>query len=286
MSIRFDPAFVLPYEQICPPKPTREELHKQIEDTIRRALAAPPPPDHRILYASAESYHQILEGLFLGNGLAFLGTLMLEEPEFIPYKNLVQFTTVITACPKDDLDYDFPKLENKKLKELVPPDVQWFHVGKSAFDLPEYWPTLVHDCTYPDSTLAQYTLPAGHTYTKEHKLINRTKQDLLNYIPVQTWFSPIFNELDKAVFEKKMVLVHCRAGISRSASILAAYLISRFNMSAVDAIDFLQRQRACVNPQFKEKLEEYARLLAPPITRDPTVAGATTMRWVFPGWDD
>lgn len=44
-------------------------------------------------------------------------------------------------------------------------------------------------------------------------------------------------------------LVHCRLGVSRSPSLVAAYLASIGAYDTPDAaLDFLQRRRACVNP--------------------------------------
>ncbi|OCH89405.1 DSPc-domain-containing protein [Obba rivulosa] len=44
------------------------------------------------------------------------------------------------------------------------------------------------------------------------------------------------------------VLVHCQHGISRSASIVLAYLIRTLNVSYDVAFTFLQSKRACIKP--------------------------------------
>lgn len=46
------------------------------------------------------------------------------------------------------------------------------------------------------------------------------------------------------------VLVHCRAGVSRSATIVLAYLVATRRMPPTEAFDFLMRQRPIVSPNF------------------------------------
>ena len=65
--------------------------------------------------------------------------------------------------------------------------------------------------------------------------------------------------IDKALRGGKNVLVHCQQGISRSASIVIAYLIRNHNMSYDAALALLKRKRACVkpNPGFIRALQEW-----------------------------
>ncbi|EMD33015.1 hypothetical protein CERSUDRAFT_126495 [Gelatoporia subvermispora B] len=57
------------------------------------------------------------------------------------------------------------------------------------------------------------------------------------------------------------VLVHCQHGISRSASIVLAYLIRALGVSYSTAITFLRSKRACVKPNagFVAALQEWSR---------------------------
>lgn len=50
-------------------------------------------------------------------------------------------------------------------------------------------------------------------------------------------------------------------GISRSATVVAAYLIATRKMTGADAIVYLQRKRTvvCPNLGFRQQLDEYAR---------------------------
>ncbi|KAJ7042302.1 protein-tyrosine phosphatase-like protein [Mycena alexandri] len=60
------------------------------------------------------------------------------------------------------------------------------------------------------------------------------------------------------------VLVHCQQGVSRSPSIIIAYLIRNHGMSYADALAFVKRKRACAkpNPGFARALVEWEHMWA------------------------
>lgn len=59
------------------------------------------------------------------------------------------------------------------------------------------------------------------------------------------------------------VLVHCMEGISRSTSVVAAYLIAEFGWSTSQAIQFVKSRRRAAEPNvgFVQQLQEYAASL-------------------------
>ncbi|PIL24381.1 hypothetical protein GSI_14134 [Ganoderma sinense ZZ0214-1] len=59
------------------------------------------------------------------------------------------------------------------------------------------------------------------------------------------------------------VLVHCVQGISRSATVVAAYLMATKGMSPVDAVARVKQLRHCTNPNegFRVQLLEYEQCL-------------------------
>lgn len=58
-------------------------------------------------------------------------------------------------------------------------------------------------------------------------------------------------------------LVHCKMGVSRSASVVLAYLMKENNWSYEYAYQFTKQKRACINPNdgFKQQLKTYESIL-------------------------
>jgi len=65
------------------------------------------------------------------------------------------------------------------------------------------------------------------------------------------------------------VLVHCAEGISRSVSVVAAFLMAQYGWSPDDAVAYVKSKRIVANPNvgFVQQLHEYAReSLATPLS--------------------
>ena len=63
---------------------------------------------------------------------------------------------------------------------------------------------------------------------------------------------------------KGKILVHCKMGISRSATTVLAYLMKEYNMSRQEAFDFVKDKRSCIMPNkaFWHQLETYEGILS------------------------
>lgn len=64
---------------------------------------------------------------------------------------------------------------------------------------------------------------------------------------------------DEAYSQNGKILVHCWAGVSRSATIVAAYLLKHTKLNVLQTITFLQSKRPIVEPNFNflGQLERY-----------------------------
>jgi protein-tyrosine phosphatase len=55
-------------------------------------------------------------------------------------------------------------------------------------------------------------------------------------------------QIDDRLKNNKVVLIHCRAGASRGASVVIAYLMKKYNLSFLDAANFLVSKRPFISP--------------------------------------
>lgn len=64
------------------------------------------------------------------------------------------------------------------------------------------------------------------------------------------WFEEAARFIDAVKNSKGRVLVHCQAGISRSATICLAYLISRYRLRLDEAYEYVKKRRSVISPNF------------------------------------
>ena len=216
------------------------------------------------------SCHAIAGGLYLGNYRSFIESTDLAlqhktNPDCEQHTNRHGFRTVITVCPMSAFTHEYPNLNAEIVGESFrDQQVLWLQVGRTIFDDPALWPSLVHDCTFPDSEKARQEIVDTATTMETLMILNEVKREQIRSIPVQEWFHPTFTEMDRAIFGDQRVLVHCHGGISRSATVVAAYFISRFHRTTDETLEFLKKQRPCVDPRFIDALRSYERALASP----------------------
>jgi len=60
--------------------------------------------------------------------------------------------------------------------------------------------------------------------------------------------SNILEKIHQYISEKKVVLVHCYAGMQRSCATVACYLIKYYDMTPIQAIDFIKSKRPVAFP--------------------------------------
>lgn len=81
-----------------------------------------------------------------------------------------------------------------------------------------------------------------------------------NY-PIEKFFGETSKLIEDNLNENKRVLVHCTAGISRSTTIVLAFLIGRRNFTLENALILVHEKRPCIQPNefFMEKLEDFEK---------------------------
>ncbi|CAD5222868.1 unnamed protein product [Bursaphelenchus xylophilus] len=81
-------------------------------------------------------------------------------------------------------------------------------------------------------------------------------------------FAPIHQHFEKAVkfvyqhrVEKRGILIHCFMGVSRSVTIMLAYIVTVLDMEVPKALRFVKQRRYCAEPNFgfKEQLCDYVK---------------------------
>jgi len=99
------------------------------------------------------------------------------------------------------------------------------------------------------------------SHPEKFKYYNVNVKDLPSEDLVQ-YFSKCFAFIDEAIDSNSGVLVHCMAGISRSATVCIGYMMWKNNLSYDEAFQKLHRVRPWIMPSdgFKKQLIEIQKL--------------------------
>lgn len=89
----------------------------------------------------------------------------------------------------------------------------------------------------------------------------RIKDEEVSHL--QQFWDDTYNFIKDAKRDNKKVFVHCRMGVSRSASCVIAYIMKEYSMNIKVAQDYVKKIRPCVNPNpgFLKQLVEYNGIL-------------------------
>lgn len=90
------------------------------------------------------------------------------------------------------------------------------------------------------------TLTCAEYYPTGWNYLGLQCDDTSNYDILGNHLDEFTAFMDKCVGEKKKVLVHCAAGINRSATLLIAYLVQRRGMCLKDAISLCFKKRPII----------------------------------------
>ncbi|XP_060618684.1 dual specificity protein phosphatase 4 [Anolis sagrei] len=84
----------------------------------------------------------------------------------------------------------------------------------------------------------------GHFQYKSIPVEDNHKTD------ISSWFMEAIEYIDSVKMCQGRVLVHCQAGISRSATICLAYLIMKKRVKLEEAFEFVKQRRSIISPNF------------------------------------
>lgn len=90
--------------------------------------------------------------------------------------------------------------------------------------------------------LPLYHADSGALRYKRLPATDNSKQDLRQY------FEEAFEFIEEAQQKGKGVLIHCQAGVSRSATVVIAYLMKHTLMTVGDAYKFVKGKRPIISP--------------------------------------
>ncbi|XP_030016173.1 dual specificity protein phosphatase 12 [Sphaeramia orbicularis] len=105
----------------------------------------------------------------------------------------------------------------------------------------------------------------GNVFTKWINVLDEETSDLLSHM------DDCFLFIKSAIDENRAALVHCQAGRSRSATVVTAFLMKRYQLGFTEAYDRLKRvkQDVQVNSGFEEQLCLYETMQCEVDTSSP-----------------
>lgn len=78
---------------------------------------------------------------------------------------------------------------------------------------------------------------------------------------ISSWFNEAIGFIDNARDNDGKVLIHCQAGVSRSATVCIAYIMFKNGMNLEDAFDYVRSRRGVISPNlnFMQQLKEFEK---------------------------
>ncbi|KAM3957293.1 uncharacterized protein ACR2FA_008720 [Aphomia sociella] len=114
---------------------------------------------------------------------------------------------------------------------------------------------ITHVLTVEAHRLPKSTFINSNISTLFIRAYDTPQTNLLSYFPMA-------NAFIEEGLQKGNVLVHCHFGVSRSATIVIAYLMEKYKLTFDQAYSYVRQRRRFINPNpgFVNQLKEYQRL--------------------------
>ncbi|XP_013148807.1 PREDICTED: dual specificity protein phosphatase 1B-like, partial [Papilio polytes] len=114
---------------------------------------------------------------------------------------------------------------------------------------------ITHVLTIETHRIPKSAFPNPHVATLFIRAYDSPHTNLLPYFPMANAF------IDEGL-HRGNVLVHCHFGVSRSATIVIAYLMAKYQLTFEEAYSYVRNRRRFINPNpgFISQLKEYERM--------------------------
>jgi hypothetical protein len=134
------------------------------------------------------------------------------------------------------------------LKELNKRNIKY--VINCTNTLPNYFENDISECGCVNTSTESQSTPANNIVYLRLPIDDTYDQS------IEKFFDTTYNLIEKSIKEKKSILVHCYAGMSRSSTILIAYFMRKNKMTFKEAFEFVKSKRSIVepNPDFRKSL--------------------------------
>ena len=124
------------------------------------------------------------------------------------------------------------------------------HLGNmcSAYNISSKFDLIINMCK---------RCPSFGTRTVGFPIKDSTNEDLLTVLPNAV------REIEHAIKANRIVLVHCKAGVSRSSSVVIAYLMKTNKWSFEQSLSHVRASRTIANPNpgFRRQLDHWGEQL-------------------------
>lgn len=202
------------------------------------------------------SLSQIIGELYLSHDGRFVEINQKNNPN--------RFETVISVCGYNRIQRSQPTMQSftretieTNLKER---NVKWLQIGDAVPADEDSFYDIAWNATFPTRAKADFEIKGG-SQDQDDVAFRAKKRNELQQLPPDQWFGPTFDLMREAVAGKRKLLVHCHKAVSRSPTVVAAFLIKEYHVSAEQAVAYLRSKRFCVDPKPMEDLRGYAQAL-------------------------
>ena len=92
---------------------------------------------------------------------------------------------------------------------------------------------------------------------KQIQIADEEESDIFSHLPELVRF------IEDCVKRDESILVHCMGGVSRSASVVTAYVMKKYGWGFEKAVAYVRGKRSCVYPNtgFVKQLKEYEKVI-------------------------